>query len=135
MNVPMERRILIAFLLAITSLGAISASTYRSTGALLGRMKEESLRKDALARISEILSLSTAAETALDSYAATGDEEFIGRWTAAEERLNTEMEMTEPLIAATPGQSERLARLRALTWEMQQRSASWRPAWATLLPV
>lgn len=24
--------------------------------------------------------------------------------------------------------------LRALTWEMQQRSAAWRPAWATLLP-
>ena len=24
--------------------------------------------------------------------------------------------------------------LRALTWEMQQRSARWRPAWATLLP-
>ncbi|MET3962719.1 hypothetical protein ABIE44_002653 [Marmoricola sp. OAE513] len=25
--------------------------------------------------------------------------------------------------------------LRALTWEMQQRSAVWRPAWATLLPA
>ncbi|HEX7716425.1 MAG TPA: hypothetical protein VF416_03980, partial [Marmoricola sp.] len=24
--------------------------------------------------------------------------------------------------------------LRALSWEMQQRSPRWRPAWATLLP-
>jgi hypothetical protein len=25
--------------------------------------------------------------------------------------------------------------LRALSWEMQQRSRRWRPAWATLLPT
>lgn len=65
--------------------------------------------------------------------AEAGDES--GGWIAAQVRVTggriTLLRAFDSLPVWYTGKGPTM---RALTWEMQQRSAAWRPAWATLLP-
>lgn len=65
--------------------------------------------------------------------AEAGDES--GAWIAAQVRVASgRITLARAFDSLPPWYAGKGPTLRALTWEMQQRSAAWRPAWATLLP-
>jgi hypothetical protein len=61
--------------------------------------------------------------------------EESGAWIAAQVRAaNGRVVLARAFDSLPVWYTGKGPTLRALTWEMQQRSATWRPAWATLLP-
>lgn len=61
--------------------------------------------------------------------------EDSGAWIAAQVRVSGGRISLERAFDSLPGwYTGKGPTLRALTWEMQQRSSAWRPAWASLLP-
>lgn len=61
--------------------------------------------------------------------------EESGAWIAAQVRVASgRITLARAFDSLPPWYTGKGPTLRALTWEMQQRSAAWRPAWATLLP-
>lgn len=61
--------------------------------------------------------------------------EESGGWIAAQVRVTAgRITLARAFDSLPPWYTGKGPTLRALTWEMQQRSAVWRPAWATLLP-
>ena len=61
--------------------------------------------------------------------------EESGAWIAAQVRVASDrITLARAFDSLPPWHTGKGPTLRALTWEMQQRSAAWRPAWATLLP-
>jgi hypothetical protein len=65
--------------------------------------------------------------------AEAGDES--GGWITAQVRFDgARIVLDRAFDSLPPWYAGKGPTLRALTWEMQQRSPRWRPAWATLLP-
>jgi hypothetical protein len=61
--------------------------------------------------------------------------EESGAWIAAQVRVAAgRITLARAFDSLPPWYTGKGPTLRALSWEMQQRSAAWRPAWATLLP-
>lgn len=61
--------------------------------------------------------------------------EESGAWIAAQVRVaGGRITIARAFDSLPPWYTGKGPTLRALTWEMRQRSAAWRPAWATLLP-
>ncbi len=61
--------------------------------------------------------------------------EESGAWIAAQVRVAVgRITMVRAFDSLPAWYAGKGPTLRALSWEMQQRSAAWRPAWATLLP-
>lgn len=61
--------------------------------------------------------------------------EESGAWIAAQVRLAAgRITLARAFDSLPPWYTGKGPTLRALGWEMHQRSAEWRPAWATLLP-
>ena len=61
--------------------------------------------------------------------------EESGAWIAAQVRVaGGRITIARAFDSLPPWYTGKGPTLRALTWEMQQRTAAWRPAWATLLP-
>ena len=70
---------------------------------------------------------------ALLARAEAGEES--GAWIAAQVRASGgRITIARAFDSLPPWYAGKGPTLRALTWEMQQRSAAWRPTWATLLP-
>ena len=62
--------------------------------------------------------------------------EESGAWIAARVRYDgTRITLDRAFDSMPPWFTGKGPTLRALSWEMQQRSPRWRPAWATLLPA
>jgi signal transduction histidine kinase/CheY-like chemotaxis protein len=116
MKLTVERQILIAFLLAIVSLGAISAITYQGTETLIDNLRAEKERQEALIALSEVFALVAEAEIAPRGYVLTGDEAFILQLLDAENEIKPRLERLRTLLSALPGQAERLASLRPEIW-------------------
>ncbi|MCW2779740.1 MAG: hypothetical protein JWR35_189 [Marmoricola sp.] len=61
--------------------------------------------------------------------------EESGAWIAAQVRVAAgRITLARAFDSLPPWYTGKGPTMRALSWEMQQRSAAWRPAWATLLP-
>jgi len=61
--------------------------------------------------------------------------EESGAWIAAQVRVAAgRITLARAFDSLPPWYTGKGPTLRALSWEMQQRSAAWRPTWATLLP-
>ncbi len=61
--------------------------------------------------------------------------EESGAWIAAQVRVaGGRITLARAFDSLPPWYTGKGPTMRALSWEMQQRSAAWRPAWATLLP-
>jgi hypothetical protein len=61
--------------------------------------------------------------------------EESGGWITAQVRVaGGRITIARAFDSLPPWYAGKGPTLRALTWEMQQRSAAWRPAWASLLP-
>lgn len=61
--------------------------------------------------------------------------EESGAWIAAQVRVvGGRITLARAFDSLPPWYTGKGPTMRALTWEMQQRSAAWRPAWASLLP-
>ncbi|MCW5969804.1 MAG: response regulator [Blastocatellales bacterium] len=116
MKLTVERQILIAFLLAIVSLGAISAITYQGTETLIDNLHAEKERQEALIVLSEVFALVAEAEIAPRGYVLTGDDAFILQLLDAENEIKPRLERLRTLLSALPGQGERLASLRPEIW-------------------
>ncbi|MFL6157605.1 MAG: hypothetical protein ACJ72D_16040, partial [Marmoricola sp.] len=62
--------------------------------------------------------------------------EESGAWLAAQVRVSAgRITLARAFDSLPPWYTAKGPTLRALSWEMQQRSPAWRPAWATLLPA
>lgn len=116
MKLTVERQILIAFLLAIVSLGAISAITYQGTEMLIDNLHAEKERQEALIVLSEVFALVAEAEIAPRGYVLTGDDAFVLQLMNAENEIKPRLERLRILLSALPGQAERLAQLRPEIW-------------------
>jgi len=61
--------------------------------------------------------------------------EESGAWIAAQVRVSAgRITLARAFDSLPPWYEGKGPTMRALSWEMQQRSPEWRPAWATLLP-
>lgn len=61
--------------------------------------------------------------------------EESGGWIAAQVRVSAgRITLARAFDGLPPWYTGKGPTLRALTWEMRQRTSKWRPAWATLLP-
>jgi hypothetical protein len=86
------------------------------------------------ARLPEAM-LASLANVLRELHRAEADEES-GAWLAAQVRYaGGRVEFSRAFDGLPAWYLGRGPTLRALTWEMQQRTPRWRPAWATLLPV
>ena len=113
----LEKKIPLAFLLAIILLIVLAVFAYRSVSALDETIKLEIHAQEVVQKLDSILINTTDVETGMRGYVLTGKEDFLGPYQNAEEQAKENIAALRRLVSSSPTQKQRIADLENLVNE------------------
>ncbi|WP_125722980.1 response regulator [Flavobacterium ustbae] len=112
MNGNFKRNLLISSLVSLFVLTISSVASFISIKSLLNSNFWVNHTQDVIYNLNEGSSIITEAQTSMRGYLLTGDEQFVDRFTDAENRSNTYFEKLDELTNDNPSQKKLLDELR-----------------------
>lgn len=117
MKVSLEKKVPLAFLLAIILLIVLSVLAYRSVTALDTAISQEVHTQEVLQKLDQTLINMIDAETGSRGYIITGNESFLEPYKNAEQKAKENIAALRRLVSDSPTQKQRIADLDNLVNE------------------
>lgn len=117
MKMSLEKKIPLAFLLAIILLIVLAVFAYRSVTALDDAIKQEIHTQEVLQKLDRVLNNTLDAETGVRGYIITGKEEFLEPYNNAERESRENIAALRQTVSDSPLQKQRIADLENLVNE------------------
>src|SRR5687768_4483191 len=117
MKMSLEKKIPLAFLLAIILLIILAVFAYRSVAALDETIKLEIHAQEVVQKLDSVLINTMDVETGMRGYVLTGKEDFLGPYQSAEQQARENVAALRRLVSDSPTQKQRIADLENLVNE------------------
>lgn len=117
MKLSLDKKIPIAFLLAIILMIVLAVFSYRSVTSLDAAIKQEIRTQEILQKLDQVLISTINAETGARGFIITGKEDFLDPYNNAEKENRENIAILRGLVSNSPTQKQRIADLENLVNE------------------
>lgn len=117
MKLSLDKKIPIAFLLAIILMIVLAVFSYRSVTSLDAAIKQEILTQEILQKLDQVLINTINAETGTRGFIITGKESFLEPYNNAGQEIRENIASLRELLSNNPTQKQRIADLENLVNE------------------
>ena len=117
MKMSLEKKIPLAFLLAIILLIVLAVFAYRSVSTLDETIELEIHAQEVVQKLDSVLTNMIDVETGMRGYVLTGKEDFLEPFQSAEQQAKDNIAALRRLVSNSPTQKQRIADLENLVNE------------------